>query len=474
MIDILFTSVPYTETSEPTMAPGLLKAVAVKHGFTSQAIDLNIELMSAIENSSNTMNVIDFFVHNNLHSDSYHDIIKLIDISANRLLSFNAKIIGLSLLTTHSRVFTKWLCVRLKSISPTTKIIIGGPGIKETLASNENTLCEQLMSSGLIDHYITGDGEIALVELLKGNFEYPGIDSPTWQEIKDIDNFPYPDYDDYDFSLYSEPSIAITDSRGCVRLCDFCNLIEHWKTFVYRPAESLFAEMLAQIERYNIYHFWMRNSLTNGNFKEFKKLMQLIADYNHGKVREKQISWRGYFIIRNEQQHPEELWKIMAKTNPYLLLGVESVVRHVRWGLGKKFENIDIDYHLEMGKKYNIQILIFLIIGYPTETREDYEFTKQWIKDRLHYAGNPIDKLELAHTSILENTGLERKLETLNVTKGDNRLIWINQNTRITTQERADYAAELFEICKPFTLPTGVDRQGIEMLSQIALEHHNG
>lgn len=469
MIDILFTSVPYTETTEPIMAPGVLKAMAVKNGFTSNAIDLNIELLPFIHNSNNAKNIIDFFVHNNLHSNSYQEIIQLIDRAVERILSFNPKMVGLSLLTVHGQVFTHWLCVRLKSVSPDTQIIVGGGGIKATAVSNKNDFCTDLLSRGLIDHYITGDGELSLVELLKGNYEYPGIDSPHWQELTSMDNFPYPDYNDYDFSLYEDQGIPINDSRGCVRTCEFCDVIEYQKKFVYRSAESIFAEMQSQIDRYKIYHFSMKNSLTNGNFKEFKKLMLSIAEYNSGKDRSVQMSWSGYFIIRPQEQHPEELWEVMSKTNPFLFLGVESVIHHVRWGLGKKFANEDIDFHLEMAQKYNVPLGLLLMIGYPTETRDDYEFTKQWFKDRVHYAHNPVVFVNLSHTSILENTKLEKDLEKLNVVKGAYRMIWMSQTTMITPQERAKYAEELYIITQPFNPPTGIKQRGLEMLSQMTM-----
>ena len=312
-----------------------------------------------------------------------------------------------------------------------------------------------------------------MVELLNDNITYPGIDSTVWKEIKDIDRFPYPDYYDYDFSLYELPGIPVTDSRGCVRQCEFCDLIEHWKKYVYRSAESIFAEMVHQVEQYKIYHFAMKNSLTNGNLREFKKLLTYMAEYNENKDRSVQMSWRGYFIIRSMQQHPEEIWELMSKSNAFLQLGVESVIQHVRWGLGKKFNNEDIDYHLEMAQKYQIPLGLLLMIAYPTETREDFEFTKQWFKDRTHYAFNSVRYVGWAHASILDNTKLDRNSVQLNVVKGEKYgFHWINQTTQITPAERAKYGEELFEICRPFKLHTGVMKRSIEKITQINLESY--
>jgi radical SAM superfamily enzyme YgiQ (UPF0313 family) len=194
--------------------------------------------------------------------------------------------------------------------------------------------------------------------------------------------------------------------------------------------------------------------------------MQYIADYNTGRDRDTQISWTGYFIIRSESQHPEELWQVMAKTNPYLYLGVESVVQHVRWGLGKKFNNEDIDYHLVMAKKYQVALSILLIVAYPTETRDDYEFTKQWFRDRVETYGynDPVKYIHLAHAAILENTQLERNLEKLNLSQGKYRIDWFSKETQISIAERSQYYDELYEICKPFNPPSGIKLDGYKSL----------
>ena len=61
-------------------------------------------------------------------------------------------------------------------------------------------------------------------------------------------------------------------------------------------------------------------------------------------------------------------------------MGIESVVERVRIALGKNFTNDDIDYHLAMAKKYSVPLLLLLIVGYPTESQQDFEFTKEVIK----------------------------------------------------------------------------------------------
>jgi hypothetical protein len=407
-MDILFCSAPGTFSPRPTLAPAILKACVTNAGFQAKALDLNIEVHNRIRAHPRQKLLKDFFRLQKIHEDIVDDVGDLLDYCADRITSLNPRVLGLSLLTQDSQFFTVWLCYHLKALRPDLKIIIGGSGIKNFIAESKINFAELLQSKGYIDDYINGDGEYSIVEYLKDNLDYPGINSGVWEPIKDLNVLPYPDFSDYDFSLYQERGIPICDSRGCVRTCEFCDIIEHWKKYQYRTADNIFEEMQHQIAQHNITRFFFYNSLTNGNMKEFQKLLDLICDYND-KNPTAQISWDGYFIVRNKKQHPEEFWQKIKKSNGYLQLGIESVVEKVRIALGKNFTNEDIDYHLDMAKKYSVPLLLLLIVGYPTETQQDFEFTKQWFQDRQHHARNPISQVVFSLSAILPNTKLVRK-----------------------------------------------------------------
>jgi radical SAM superfamily enzyme YgiQ (UPF0313 family) len=451
---IIFCAVPYVETPAPIMAPAVLKAVAEKEGHTAFGIDLNIIFMNNIQDYDHREQVIDYLL-NQVPSgiEVYSILTEMVDHFTDLILEYNPDVIGLSLLTYQSQIFTHWLAATIKQRRPDIKIMIGGSGIKNFIADSNNSYCETLKGLGLIDHYIMGDGEAALVNYLRGNNGYDGIDTPTWIQATnaDLEEYPYPNYDDYDFEFYPQKELGVVDSRGCVRTCEFCDIIEHWTKFTYRPAESVFNEMVHQAEKYGIRHFHMKDSLANGNMKVFTKLVDLLADYNLSNPPEKQITWHAYFIIRNAQQHPESLFARMQDAGALLELGVESAIRRVRWEMGKKFENEDIDWHLEMGQKYGIPLMLLCIVAYPTETLEDWEFTKQWFKDRLKYAQNSVILTQLAWPSILPNTKLARKSDEYGIKQGRYSAVWFNQNLKITNQMKIEYMHELYQICEPYS-----------------------
>jgi hypothetical protein len=120
----------------------------------------------------------------------------------------------------------------------------------------------------------------------------------------------------------------------------------------------------------------------------------------------------------------------------------------VRNKLGKKFENSDIDWHLEMAQQYQIKLALLIITGYHTETLQDYEFTAQWFRDRKHYAGDPVQLVQLTMLGIEPNTPLYRHAEDLHIVNKDSGLFWVNQDLNITYQQREQHHRELQRICQ--------------------------
>ena len=447
MTQIAIAAVPYVDTIEPIMAPGLLKAVLAEKNIDSTAIDLNIDIVNYVTKHTHSDKLLDFFYSQIIHPEVVGDIHYLINYCSNKILSTNSPIVALSLLTYSCQIFTRWLCADLKQKSSTIKIVIGGTGIKNFVADNNTAFVYQLKDLNLIDDFIYGDGEQSLVEYTKGNTDYPGINQFNWIPVPDLNALPMPDYSDYDFSSYGKILIPVCDSRGCVRNCEFCDIIEHWQKFQFRTAENIFNEMIEQYKKYNITYFSFRSSLVNGNLKEFRKLVKLIAEFNFTLEEKDKLGWEGYYIIRNFKAHPPELWADIKDSNGKLVIGVESVVTHIRHGMGKNFDNEDIDYHLEMAKQYKVPLVLLMIVAYPTETLADFEFTKQWFRERSQYADS-VDLVNLAFAGILPGTELDRRSDDYGIKKGKFPSIWINQNLNITPSDRKNYLRELNRVCR--------------------------
>jgi hypothetical protein len=406
---VVIAAVPFIDSHRALSAPAVLKASLKEHGIDSVALDLNADIVTKLHRHPDRQLFLDFFYKQKIHQEVSDEIARMIDHCADQILYHNPTIVALSLFAGDCRVFCFWLSAAIRQRNKDVRIIIGGPGLL-TLNNGIFNFAETLKRLKLIDDYITGDGEVSIVKYVQGELDYPGINSTTWKAIDNISLMPIPDFSDYRFHLYNEPAMPIIDSRGCVQNCEFCDVIEQWTKFQYKTADKIFSEMMEHIERYKIYRFELRSSVSNGNLREFKKLVKMIAEYNRGKFESEQINWEGSFIIRPASQHTEELWQDLKDSNAFLFMGVESIVEKVRIDLGKNFKNEDLDYHLAMTQKYQIPVNLLLIAGYPTETDEDYEFSKQWFRDRKHFSKNTVHLVQLTSTAILPGTQLDRTM----------------------------------------------------------------
>ena len=94
-----------------------------------------------------------------------------------------------------------------------------------------------------------------------------------------------------------------------------------------------------------------------------------------------------------------------------MLTGVESIIEHVRINLGKNFNNTDLEHHLTMAKKHQIQMNLLMILSYPTETKSDYEQVKQWFINHKDFANNTVMKVQCTLPFILPGTKLEKTID---------------------------------------------------------------
>lgn len=448
-VDFVMSTLPWTETFIPLMAPAVLKPIIESVGLTSLCIDLNAELAASMEKQPNFKRIVEFFLTGKVYPDTVDFLEDMIESTAQQMLSWKPKYIGLSLFSYLTREPCRWLCYYIKKISPDTKILVGGAGCLEQF-SGPGEFVDELLKLGLIDYHIRGDGEIALAEFLKGNHTYPGINSPVWHQLNNeqLQSLPLPDYQDYDFSQYKKRALGVHGSRGCVRACTFCDFITNWTKFAWRTAESIFNEMMTQYLKYGIRYFKFHDTLTNGNLKEFNKLIKMLADWNNANP-ENSFSWTGYYIFREKTVNDDEMWKTLAESGAErLMVGVENLNKDLRYALGKKFSNESIDYHLMQAQKYRVKMQLLLIVGYIGETEKHIDFAKQWLIDHTHL--RDIIELNWGNTlGIFPNTYLDKHKEELGIKKiGDQPCLWISADGQSTPAIRAQWELELIELSK--------------------------
>lgn len=444
--DVVIVTVPWTESDIPLMAPGSLKPIVEKAGLSCLATDLNAEVYKLSSGYEHNDKLLNFFFSNKVDSETADWLFDLFTSVAKSIVSWKPKVVGLSLLTYTCQSSATWICYFIKKLDPSIKIVVGGAGCLENFTGH-SAFVDSLIDRQLVDYHIRGDGEHSFYEFLIGNTEFYGINSLHWRELskEELEKIPFPDYSDYKFDIYNKKALPIIGSRGCVRRCTFCDYIANWKRFQWRQADDIFNEMLYQYEKYKVRYFKFQDSLTNGNMKEFFKLIEHIAEHNE-KNPSKSFRWSGYYIFRDWKSNSEREWELLKKSGAeYLAVGIENLNEHIRYAIGKKFTNESIDLHLQEAKKHNIHLQLLNIVGYVTETQKDIDFIKNWLLTHVEY--KDILFIQWGGTlGIFPNTFLEKNYKNLGVEKiGPQPQQWINRSIGSTPSVRATWAKELAE-----------------------------
>ena len=447
--DVVILTVPWTDSAIPLMAPAVLRPIVEKAGYSCLAVDLNVEVYQWTRDHNDQQDLIRFFFDEFTNTKTAPVLHQMFLSIAQGILSYNPKYVGLSLFSYVCQISAKWIAYYIKKLDPTIKIIAGGPGCLATF-TGPSAYIDQMLDQKLFDYHIRGDAENSLYELLTGNVTFHGINSLSWKELnqEELRALPMPVYSDYKFEIYDKKALPIIGSRGCVRQCKFCDYIANWKKFQWRTADDIFNEMLYQRKLYNITTFKFQDSLTNGNQKEFLRLIELISEYNTNNPTD-QFSWSGYYIFRDPTAASEKEWELLYKSGATALMcGIENFNEHIRFAIGKKFTNKAIDFHLTQAKKYNILLAILNIVGYVNEVQSDIDVAKQWLYDHIEYKDNLI--LQWGGTlGIFPNTYLDEHKSELGIKMiGNHPSLWVNEDIGSTPTIRAKWAIELQELSK--------------------------
>jgi len=464
MVDLILASIPYTEHKHPLAAIGLLKGIAIDAGWSCKTLDYNVHVLNHVKASKHKDKLVDWFFSEFYHPEIEQEIDHMFENMAKEILSYDPKLIGISVFTYACQTSTKYLCIKLREMAPHKKIIIGGSGIFDSVLGDHDFV-DSMQAMNLIDHYITGDAEVSFREFLQGNAQAYGVDRPVWHELDNdtLATLPFPDYNDYSWDSYESKAIPIVGSRGCVRRCTFCNDIVHWKKFSYRTGQHIYEEMVVQSQKYGINLFYFTDALINGSLKEFKSLIKLLAEHNNRYPGNK-LSWDSQFIFRPKNQFTADDWALLAESNPARIhVGIESLSERVRFDVGKKFNQEDVEFNLTQALKHDIKVTGMMIVGYPTEDKSDIDYIKDWLTRNQHY--NKVFSISWGGTmSILPGTYLDDNREKYGLqVYGPPYQNWISSITGSNPKQRVEWLMELrtHAMSLGFNNPLAIENQMI-------------
>lgn len=413
---VLFSSAPwYGVTICPLSTSLYLKAYMKEQGYEAYGIDINREVL--LREPRSTYPVFrEFFVTNYINQKYYKEVKEVIEFAVDRLLSYNTDYIVLNSRKYYNRISNRWLTFLIKQKRPSVKIVLTGNGNFGHVAEKNSLYVEELKSSGLIDHYIYGDAEEAMLHILQNDLPYPGVDNTNAIPLDNLDKYPYADYDDLNMDLYNAKAALIQDGRGCIAKCNFCSWPRLWPKFRHHSGKYLFGEMLNLYKKHGITYFRLFSKMINGSSTAHREMLKLLKKYNITHPDEPFI-WSGYWSFKSRKSWTEEDWELMGHSTDFIMVGVENINEDIRKQMNKpKYDNEDIEFALAMGKKYKVKMSIAFIIGYPSETDEIREENMEWIRNHAHYADMPIRNITIGNTmAILPGTELDSMRDELNI-----------------------------------------------------------
>lgn len=460
MTDIVICSIPRMSIYYPPAAPALIKASAEAAGFSATTIDFVIQFHDKYFGTPMWDQLDQWLVLETNDPESYAIMRQEADAWADQLLAPNPRWIGISVFSFESHKIAKLLCMSIRKKSTKVKIVLGGAGI----SGDAYDVGAQYKNNKLCDEIITGDGERSIVELLQDSYK------ERMDRLDELDAWPYADFSDYDLDLYKANkqrknevktnkmdvwqgygnawyrsdeilTLPLVGSRGCVRKCSFCDIPHLWPKYKTRSAENIAQEVIAQYEQHNVQRFHFTDSLINGNQKNFRKLAEILSEYRTRTGADFTIT--GQYICRSAEFESQEYYNLLGSAGFKILeIGIESGSEAVRWHMGKKFTNQDIDILLERLHNANMMAVLMFIVGYPTETQDDFHQTMDMLTRYQPYVENgTVVEATLGGTLHIEpNSALAKDPHIITSLDSEGNIDYFNwaysKNPELTFKER--------------------------------------
>ena len=253
----------------------------------------------------------------------------------------------------------------LKKALPGVVVILGGP---HAIAAGRDIFQE----CPAVDFVIRGEGEEALVGLLQGVSlkDIPGLlsrdprlDGTAYEPLQ-IDHISFPKYRRFDLGKYGT-TMNLASSRGCVYSCTFCGapkfLGKKWRAFSSGRMIEEFEYWYARGYR----NFYFTDSLFALDRRRLVEFCSHVAGTGYKDVSFTADGARADHLTR------DVLEQLKQASFTTLILGVESVHDRTLEFFRKNETFAQIDAALSIADSLDFDIIVYLIIGAPTESYND-------------------------------------------------------------------------------------------------------
>ncbi|HDH97003.1 MAG TPA: radical SAM protein, partial [Proteobacteria bacterium] len=259
--------------------------------------------------------------------------------------------------------------------------------------------------------------------------------------IEPLDNIPYPTYEEFDHDRYLGDALILEWSRGCIGNCTFCKGREISGHYRPRSAKHIFAELEHHIGDLDYRSFTICDPVLIGDPKIIDELCDYILDAGY------EIRWNGE-ALPGKWISPELLHKMAKAGCCEIQWGVETGSNDVLKKMGKLrfFRVEDAERVIRWSHDAGIKTCLFVIVGFPGETKADFEKTLEFIRRNRPW----IDQVKSINSlHIITDTMLHRHADKfgLKLPEKDYHYLWEGPHGN-TPEERARRIRETLKLCQ--------------------------
>jgi len=291
---------------------------------------------------------------------------------------FFPDIIGITMLTGTYRS-TENVSRIAKELDKHIEILVGG--------THPTVLPEETIKSEYFNYVVRGEGEYTFLDLVNGvKIEnIPGltyinereriVNNPDREFVEDLDSLPFPSRNIYlNDTRYMDYGYIMT-GRGCPFECTFCASKKVWKGHVrFRSPENVVEEVKHVHDKYGTKLFYFVDDTFTLNKKRIKKICELLVESDLVDV-----SW---ICDTRVDTIDEELLRLMKESGCVRVkIGVESGSERILKMAKKKITKKQVRDCVSLIKKVGIDLTIYLMIGFPTETKEEMQETLDFARE---------------------------------------------------------------------------------------------
>ncbi|MCP4549397.1 MAG: radical SAM protein [bacterium] len=454
--EVVLATTPPWGTANPPLGLGYLAEALAEAGRSCRIVDGNAGIFRHVESqlrhlwhyeNKNFWSVPEAFAGVERELDTH------LGALADEIVSGHPMLVGLSVVDP-KELCTAALIRRIRSRRPELPILLGGPACLEI---DRRRMIAELVGDHVVG-FVSGEGETPIVEIADrvaagrppegspGFVPISDVGMPVSPWREDLRRIRYPRFAKFSPELYGRSTVLVEWSRGCIGRCTFCKGCEISGAYRHREPQDVVAELCWHADR-GVKSFTVCDSELNGNVRFLRRVCELAIGKGIG------IDWRGQALPLRVMT--ADLVQLMRKAGCIeIQYGIESGSDRVLAVMGKSrlFSASVAEAVIRRTHEAGIAVALFLIVGHPGETEEDFVQTLEFIRRNADW----IDSIKSVNTlHVIEGTALHRRPAEFGIVlpAGAWHRSWYGADGSNTPELRRERALRLLELARELAIP---------------------